>query len=556
MLLKRDIEFKNDISSIFKGYPIFVANAAMFLSKNKHLTLEEYNKILNSSENKMKNHIWLVINELSLSAKNLLYKIALINNQRFSKKLLKIISEEETFIEDLQELIRFGLISNIKCETGDKNEFEMHDMIKDLVLKETDNKKILFSIENNIDKINASMPKGKNDKQLLISQDETLISNLEQLLINAETNNVDMHKILNLRKNMMSFYVGLGSNKCKEMKEWFNKNKNKLDSFFINDLNKSVLIEYQILIGIYECYIEADVLKGIKTLKEAESKIKDLKEYWELKLMAYSQLAQSYVFIGDQKNTKLFLDKSEKLLDYNKNNLDSILVYVVKSRYYLAEGNYATALKNIDYVIDIALKSFPENYYIFPVLTMKAEILNYMKDFNEAYKLTKKIYDLEISEIKNSNAGGYRIKVIVELSRAKLGLGRIQDALFHANEAIEIYTNDKSRNNENVITSKDIDLASSYVVNAEALAAMNKLEDAIKSFAIADVIFYNVYGKNMYNLDNISYMYYKACIVSNNANDKDSFDRFKNKLTNSSRNNDTRIIELEKLYRYHCTTPI
>ena len=81
------------------------------------------------------------------------------------------------------------------------------------------------------------------------------------------------------------------------------------------------------------------------------------------------------------------------------------------------------------------------------------------------------------------------------------------------------------------------------------MAAMNKLEDAIKSFAIADVIFYNVYGKNMYNLDNISYMYYKACIVSNNANDKDSFDRFKNKLTNSSRNNDTRIIELEKLLK-------
>ena len=180
---------------------------------------------------------------------------------------------------------------------------------------------------------------------------------------------------------------------------------------------------------------------------------------------------------------------------------------------------------------------------------MKAEILNYMKDFNEAYKLTKKIYDLEISEIKNSNAGGYRINAIVELSRAEFGLGRIQDALFHFNEAIEIYTNDKSRNNENVITSKDIDLASSYVVNAEALAAMNKLEDAIKSFAIADVIFYNVYGKNMYNLDNISYMYYKACIVSNNASDKDSFDRFKNKLTSSSRNNDARIIELDKLLR-------
>ena len=86
-----------------------------------------------------------------------------------------------------------------------------------------------------------------------------------------------------------------------------------------------------------------------------------LKEYWELKLMSYSHLAQSYVFVGDQKNTKLFLDKSEKLLDYNKNNLDSILIYVFKSRYYLAEGKYATALKNIDYIIDIALKSFPEN---------------------------------------------------------------------------------------------------------------------------------------------------------------------------------------------------
>jgi hypothetical protein len=165
MLLKRDIEFKNDISSIFKGYPIFVANATMFLSKNKHLTLEEYNKILNSSENKMKNHIWLVINELSLSAKNLLYKIALINNQRFSKKLLKIISEEETFIEDLQELIRFGIISTVtSCDVSNKLKFEMHDMVRDLLILNMKNSDKIINLEKILNSINVLFPRNISDR--------------------------------------------------------------------------------------------------------------------------------------------------------------------------------------------------------------------------------------------------------------------------------------------------------------------------------------------------------------------------------------------------------
>jgi len=121
-------------------------------------------------------------------------------------------------------------------EAQDKQIFEMHDTVRKSVIEIAGNKMLKDIIEENIDSINKIMPKGKNSRQLLISADDTLLSNLQQLLNNAEYYNANIYKIMELRKNLMSFYVGLGSNLCQEMESWFFQNKGNINSIFMSNI--------------------------------------------------------------------------------------------------------------------------------------------------------------------------------------------------------------------------------------------------------------------------------------------------------------------------------
>ena len=528
ILNRKDYKVIKKLVSAFKGYPVLITQAAIFLEMNKYISLEEYSQILAQSDDKMRNHMDLVKKELTPSAQNLLYKIAMINTQRFSKAFIKTIANNKAFIEDLQSISRFGLISLVYEEQG-KQIFEMHDTVKKSVIEIVTNKILKDIIEENINHINKIMPKGKNSRQLLISTDDTLLSNLQQLLNNAEYYNADIYKIMELRKNLMSFYVGLGSNICQEMENWFFQNKDNINSILMSEYQKAVYAEYLVLIGVYECYLKVSLTDGIKYFKEAAELINSINGYFELKFMTYSQLAQAYVFNGDQKNTKVFLQKSEEIIDKIPDNLDVILLWAVKSKSDLAGGKYATALTFIQKAIELA-KHLPQDYYVFPLYTLEAEVLNYMSKYNTAYDITKRIYDLEIGQIKDGNAGGYRIRVIVELARAELGIGKIEQSLNHAKEAIYIYMNDKSRHNTDLNVSKDTDLASALVVEAEALAELKRSEEAAQSFATAETIFYNNYRDNINNLDNISYLYLKAALATCNLPDSFWYVKFSTQL--------------------------
>ena len=551
MLLKRDVNFKNNLSSAFKGYPIFITNAAIFLDKNKHLNLEEYNKILNHSENKMKNHINLVINELKKSTKDLLYKISLINNQRFSKELLKTISEEKTFIEDLQELIRFGIISTVtSSDVSNKLKFEMHDMVRDLLILNMKNSDKIINLEKILNSINVLFPRNISDRYSIFREDDTLINNLEILLNNAEIYSVNKNKIMELRKNLMSFYLNsLDYHNCQKMMDWLLKNKKNMKSTIALSTEKDKInyVEYIIDIAVYEDFAKSDYKNSIKFLEEAKEIIKDIKGYNDVKFTLFAQLSQTYAFRGDIENAKKNIEITKKIIDNSDVKLDLGLYWFIKSKISLLEGKYDSAINSIEENIKTE-SHLSQGTFTAPTYILQSEILNYMGIFEKSYNIINNILE---QELKNNNEDHEIIaRILVQLSRSELGLGKIKESLDYAEKSVSIFINhEMATNHFELINSHNIDLAEAYVAQAEALAAMNKLEDAIKSVAIADVIFYNVYGKNMYNLDNISYMYYKACIVSNNANDKNSFDRFKNKLTNSSRNNDTRIIELEKLLK-------
>ncbi|WP_341758122.1 hypothetical protein [Candidatus Tisiphia endosymbiont of Ditula angustiorana] len=180
-----DNKDKNDIKFLiesFSGYPILIVQGTQLLNKVKGLDREEYKKKVYQSADKIAINISMAIKELKPSAVKLLNKIALLNNQSFSKQLLTIITDsKETLDDDIYQLSKFLLISNI-----DPNEnnpiFEMHDVVANKIMEINGNKNNQI-LENIISKL--PKPKGIQSEQLWRTA-KTIPDNLEVLLQNSE----------------------------------------------------------------------------------------------------------------------------------------------------------------------------------------------------------------------------------------------------------------------------------------------------------------------------------------------------------------------------------
>ncbi|WP_342267352.1 hypothetical protein [Candidatus Tisiphia endosymbiont of Empis tessellata] len=79
----------------FSGYPILIVQGAQLLNKVKGLDKEEYKKKIYQSTDKIATNISMAIQQLNPSAVKLLNKIALLNNQSFSKQLLSTITDHK-----------------------------------------------------------------------------------------------------------------------------------------------------------------------------------------------------------------------------------------------------------------------------------------------------------------------------------------------------------------------------------------------------------------------------------------------------------------------------
>ncbi|NRB10842.1 MAG: hypothetical protein HRU35_04420 [Rickettsiaceae bacterium] len=217
-----------------------------------------------------------------------------------------------------------------------------------------------------------------------------------------------------------------------------------------------------------------------------------------------------------------------------------------ESKYYLLQGNYEMSLKIIDEIMD-SIKDHPVDYYFAPVYVLKATALNNLGNCNEAYNIVKPIYDKEINEISSGNAGGIRLRVIIELARAKLGMDLKKEALRYAKQAIKIYTHDESRNNFNLDKSIDTDLADAFIIQADALHSLKETKKAIGSYATAEVIYYNKYKQNITNLDEVSFLYTKTTFAAHSIKDIYSFNKFKKKHIDKFGVNHFRSKEILKL---------
>lgn len=147
------MEFTNAIT----GYPTYiVANGAIFLHNNNYVSIKDYMQYMKNEENKILAHLQVILKQLSISEKDLLFQLALLDTKRTPRNLLeKIANTKEEFFNKLHNINRFGIIEQISADRNAQI-FRMHDAIREELLNLRGNK----LIQQDIIKLLAKIKKG------------------------------------------------------------------------------------------------------------------------------------------------------------------------------------------------------------------------------------------------------------------------------------------------------------------------------------------------------------------------------------------------------------
>jgi len=536
-LLVRNILENNSPGSVeflakeFGGYPILMVQGAQILNQVQGLDLNEYKKKIRSSSDKIELNIRLAINELSPTAKNLLNEIALINNQSFSRELLNsITSNKDSLDDDIYNLSKFALITNIEPNEVTNPTFEMHDVIVDKISQingNKDNKENLNQLITNLfNTIPKSLIKGN-----VFRNSKTVLDNIEIITKNAENYDVSIYKILELKFNLLIQYVtACDLTKSKILVNWFDKNEkeNNFKLLMMSNDEKGAYASYLGRIGWY--YLKnSEGREAIEYFMKAKKVFEGVKGYETLKSNIVFGLVISNVQLGNleeaEANLRIMQDMfNQSLID----KTDAATLDYAKAYLFLAQGKYDEALKQINATIDACISNGmkPQDVFLTGLYLLKIDILNNLKNYSDALPLLEEVYNMKKPKEKQE----YPIfgRIYTQMSVIKLGLGNINEASEYARKAIEAFLKDPNRSNKNVAASPDIYLAKAFVAEGNALASLNKNEEAVTAYATAENIYWNNYRENMKNVDAISIMYLNAVKASCHVSQKSFYKNFRN----------------------------
>ncbi|WP_341762354.1 tetratricopeptide repeat protein [Candidatus Tisiphia endosymbiont of Melanophora roralis] len=503
---KKDIKF---LVEAFNGYPILIVQGTQLLNQVKGLGREEYKKKIYQSADKIKLNIELAMQELTPSAVQLLKKIALINNQAFSKQLLVIITDHpNTIDDDIFQLSKFVLISNIDSDQ-DNPVFEMHDVIAQKTIKINGYQDNKVYLEYIIDKITKAIPNnGKQPPEHTFRSGKTINENLKIITDYQQSYNLSIYKLLPLNLQLFINYINMFQfYEAEKLFNWFDEldKKEILKLWLMNNEEKLFYARYLGVIGGYYKIRLANWYKALEYSLRANQVLEKVEGYQAIKCNVLYNIASTRISLGQINEAQSEINAIEK--NTNFIGLGQV-TRIMKSKLYHYIGNEQQALEECDKEIMQISRSgtrlndvlyFSNNYIL------KAEILNSLGRYQEAYVQIQQLYDThKLVTKEHCEVFG---RIFTQMARSELGLGEINKALEHAKKAIIIFLADEKRNPKNTTYLIDPDLAASYVVQGDILFALNKLEEAITSYRQAYGIYFYLYKDRRKNVAYTSYLY-------------------------------------------------
>ncbi|WP_425364412.1 tetratricopeptide repeat protein [Candidatus Tisiphia endosymbiont of Mystacides longicornis] len=500
------------LSKEFAGYPIMIVQGVQLLNNVKGLDKAEYKKKIQLSTDRIKLNILLTINELKPNARKLLNKIALINNQSFSKDLLSFITDDKSTInDDIYQLSKFALISNIDPQETNPI-FEMHDVVAQKITEINGNQNNKIYLEDIVTKLVGSVPKRNSVKAQLFRKARTILENFEILTRNAVKYNSSIYKLLQLNAQLMMQYVNsVDYLNVEKVMNWFNENdQNGAGKFNLWSMNDDEKYAYALCLQVIAWQYAVNwsnyrvAINYCTRAKEILDTIKGYESLWSL----YYSLAMYNIPLGQVEEAEKNIQIIEQMLNQGlMDKYDISYIHSVKTELLLLQGKYNEALEQNNKTIELDTKSglSLEDLFLIELYVRKVEILNHLKEYQEAYTQVKQLYDLCQSTEKDVHEILGRI--YSQMAKSELGLGKLDQALEHVNQSIPIFLADERRNPKDADYSEDPNLAASYVIQGDILFAQDKIKEAIESYNKAYTIYYYLYRDNRKNVAQVSYLY-------------------------------------------------
>jgi len=513
ILESKDQEEVKFLAEVFHGYPILIVQGTQLSNHIKGLDRKEYKKKIYSSADKIKLNIELAIKELTPSASQLLNKIALINNQAFSKDLLKIITNNPNNLDDdIYQISKFVLISNIDSE--EKNPvFEMHDVIANKIIeingdKSGGNNKTY--LEEIIDRLINYAPKSVVEGRIFRSS-KTISENFKIILRHTEKYNINIYKIMGLRIQLIVQYVNsLDYYNAEQQVEWFdiNDREEKFKLWQMNNDEKNRYAAYLGLIGGYYKNKYSAWTTAKFYYERAKKVFDDVNGYESFKFNVFLCLAVTNSVLGQIEEVEKNIKVLETMITKNLvAKTDLATLPYAKARLFLIQGKYNESLEQVNKCIETLIKNGLHTHDLF--LTnpriLKTEILNAIGKYHEAYVQAEQLYNMH-KPVKREDHEVFG-RIYTQMARSELGHGVIDKALEHVTKAIAIFLADEQRNPKEADYSEDPDLASSYVVQGDIFFVQNNLKRAIESYKKAQIIYFYLYRDRSKNVAHVSYLY-------------------------------------------------
>ena len=507
-----------------KGYPYLISHITTFIANYKHKNIDEVINYIDKYDNPVQGFTGLLITALSPTAKNLLLQISLLNNQEISRNLINIINTNDTS-DAIDDLVRFGVLEQIGTDINNQL-FQLHDVVKTALINTFSKKIHQKNINEILDNINNIMPTDSIvARYAIISEDKSMIGNLEKIMSNADNYSADLYKSMELRKYVLDYYIGIRYPvNCRKLSDWLLKKQSRINLSKMSDTQKDIYAYYLIKIGLYEDVIMSNYKKAMERFFDALNIANTTKEP-VAKYVANFQLAKVQITLGDIDEAQKSIDSATTIVTNNHDKIKDDKLWYLQTKIFLAQGDYKKALTIAEDGLLQDSKTEEKNSvrYINSNL-LKVEALNYLGNYKIAYDIVYNLYLLNKNHIVDHQVTD--AKILIQLSRAELGLNKTYDAVKYSQEAIVILT----KGIDDIDHSINKDLADGYAIHGDVLTYLGQLKEAIYSYDKAERIYYNLYRQNIKNMDEVSYVLSQGAKTSCQYKNRSWYERFMNNL--------------------------
>ncbi len=460
----------------FLGYPLPLVQSAYFTKDNGEVFLASFEK---ECETNFQELMSKTISSLSKQELKLLIKAANLNNHLLTHEIMLKISDDKN---DLFALNRINFI--IEKNNNEQRYFEMHDLIKDNLLSIVDKGVIKDNVENLVDQANSIFPRSEHLYIEVLNKYPNIINNLEHLLENAERQNIDIYKILELRKNLLNSNISsLNYKPVKNHLDWFQDNKKELLRKEPNDSHKAAISTMLFQMGAYKNFVEDKFSEAKKAFDEAIKIVEEIDEP-EVKFEVYEQYAETLVCTGNVNEAHEKINVAEKIFLSNPSNVNKAGLTFSLAKIFLEKGEYEVALKNIEKSKQEVVSN---NTYVATTYELEATILLRQGEWKKAHDVCKKYLDLANKSFDTDH--DLKNRALIFLAWSEAGLGHLKEAEEHINTAKKFFLKQKTDTER----SGGEYMAYMSIVQGDIALNKHKYKEAMERYIEAEVNLKKIY---------------------------------------------------------------